>query len=212
MSETSVITASRRTARGSRAVNRLRDEGKIPAVLYGHKEEVVSLVVEQAQIEALLRKGAHGLLEVDLGGAKESAVIKEMQWDVFGKRVLHVDFARVSKDEKIVVDVPIVLKGTAPGAAEGGSLDQPLHTIEIRCAAGAIQEQVVVNISGLHLGQAILVKDLELNEGAEAVADPDQVVVHVTRQAVEEEGEAAEVTAEPELIRREKAEEEEEKE
>lgn len=212
MSESAVLEAVRRAETGTRAVRKLREQGRVPGVLYGHKEEVVPISLDTAVLEAALRRGAHGLLELSLDGKTESTVIKDLQWDVFGREILHVDFARVSRDEKIEVEIPIVVKGIAPGVAEGGVLDQPLHSIEIRCSAGNVKENVVVNISQLHLGQAILVKDLTLGEGAEALADPEQIVLQVIQQSTEEEAVGGEAPAEPELIRREKEEEGQEKE
>jgi large subunit ribosomal protein L25 len=208
MVEAVKIGALRRSQKGSQAARRTRAAGNVPGVLYGHKEEVVHLSVEAAALEALLRRGGHGLLELSVDGKAESAVIKDLQWDVFGREILHVDFARVSKDEKIVVEVPLVLKGVAPGLAEGGVLDQPMHSIEIRCPADNIQEQVVVHVNQLHLGGSIFVKDLTLPVGAEALADEDQLVVHISKAKTEEEAAAEGETAEPELIRREKGEEE----
>lgn len=210
MAEATVVPAKRRAERGSRSVQRLRAQGEVPAILYGHQEEVIPLVVSVTSLQGLLRHGAHGLIDLEVDGRKESAVIKEMQWDVFGREVLHVDFHRVSRDEQITVDVPIVLKGTAPGVTAGGILEQSMHSIEIRCSAANIQESVVVSLNHLALGESILVKDLELNPGATALADAEQLVVHVlVPQAQEAEEEAAAASAEPELIRREKEEESE---
>jgi large subunit ribosomal protein L25 len=212
MLEDAIIHANVRQQTGSRAMRRLRASGKIPAVIYGHKLATVPLAVDASRIYARLRHGAHGLLELDIDGARESAVIKALQWDVFGKEVLHVDFARVSKDERVTLEVPIILRGTAPGIAEGGVLEQPLHSLEIQCPAGGIQETIVVNVNKLHLGQSILVRDLPLAESVTTSAPPDQVVVQVTLPTITEEEAppAAEAPAEPELIRREKAEPQEE--
>jgi large subunit ribosomal protein L25 len=209
MVEAVAVSASRRSEKGTRAARRARAEGKVPGILYGHKEEVVPVSVDATFLEGLLRKGGHGLLELNLDGKAEYVVIKDLQWDVFGREILHVDFSRVSKHEKIHVEVPLVLKGVAPGLAEGGILDQPMHSIEIMCPADNIQEQVVVLLNNLHLGGSIFVKDLVLPEGAEAVNDPDQLVVHISKAKTEEELEAEEAAAaEPELIRREKGAEE----
>lgn len=207
-----IIQATVRNETGSRAVRRLRASGKVPAVIYGHKLATVPIAIDSHRVYALMRHGAHGLLELDVEGARDSAVIKALQWDALGKDVLHIDFARVSKDERVSLEVPIVLRGTAPGIAEGGVLDQPLHGIEIECAAGDIQESVIVSVNNLHLGQSILVKDLKLREGAKTSADPEQVVVQVVMPVAEEEApaEGTEGPAEPELIRREKAEDDEE--
>lgn len=207
MAEAEVISVETRKETGSRAARRLRSEGKIPAVVYGHKEEVLSITVPSERVAYVLRHGAHGLLSLDLSGRQESVIIKDLQWDVFGREVLHVDFARVSRDEKITVEVPIVLKGNAPGTSEGGVLDQPMHVVEIRCSASEIQESIVVSISKLHRGESIHVRDLEVRPGTEILADPDQLVVQVAEPKTDA-GEGAEdaEAAEPELIRREKEE------
>lgn len=204
MGEIAVLSAAVRSDRGSRAARRLRATGKLPAVLYGHKQENIALTVDNEQVAGLLRHGAHGLLEIDVNGVKESAVIKELQWDPFGKELLHIDFSRVSRDETVTIEVPVVLRGTAPGIAEGGVLDHVLHSIEIECPAIDIQEQVVVSVNQLHLNQAILVRDLTLRPNIRATNDPDAMVVQVVIPQEEVEEEKVEsAAAEPELIRRE---------
>lgn len=202
MAELSVIPAKIRQETGSSAARRLRANGEIPAIIYGHKEEPVPLSVSTELIESLIRHGARGLLELDVAGQKESAVIKEMQWDALGREVLHVDFARVSRTEKVTVEVPVVLHGVAPGAANG-VLDHHLHTIELECSASDILEQVTVNINHLQLNESILVKDLEIPTNIKVLADPEQVVVQVVEAKVEEEEVAEAGPVEPEVIRRE---------
>src|SRR5439155_17618767 len=102
-----------------------------------------------------------------------------------GKEVLHVDFMRVSQDERIEVPVRIELKGIAPGVTGGGILDQPLHTLTVECLAIRIPDSIRVNINELQLGAAIHVKDLTLPEGVKALADPDAIVVQVMTPAAE---------------------------
>lgn len=210
MSKSLSIAAQPRTESGSRAVRRLRAEGRIPAIMYGHGQEPAMLSIDQHDFDGLLRHGAHGLLDVQLDGAAESAVIKDVQYDVYGRQVLHIDFARISRDERVVVEVPVVLKGTAAGLAEGGVLSWVMHSVDVECPAANIIEQLPVNIAGLHLNQAILVKDLKVAEGLKVMNDEDLVVVQVSPPQREVEPTDGEVTgAEPELIRREaKADEE----
>jgi len=97
MSKTLSIAAEPRTSKGSRAVRRLRAEGRIPAVIYGHGQDTVMLSLSQHEFGGLLRHGGHGLLDVQIGSSTESAVIKDVQFDVFGREILHVDFARISR-------------------------------------------------------------------------------------------------------------------
>lgn len=200
------IKATTRKERGSIAARRIRAEGKIPAVLYGHREEVISLTVDEHEIGHVLRTHAHALLDLHVDGRAESAIIKDCQYDVFGRFILHVDFARVSKDERIRMEVQVVIKGVAPGVAEGGVVDQHVHKLEIECPANNITEQIVVNVNHLHLNQQVLVKDLVLQEGTKVFADEDLMIVQVVPPKVQSEEPATPTepgSAEPEVIRRE---------
>src|SRR5687767_11900896 len=113
-----------RKTHGKRSNQRLRRDGKVPAVLYGHGEDCVSLALAADQLEASLRHGAK-VLDLD-GAATGKALLQEIQWDVFYQHVLHVDLLRVRAGEKVTVEVPIELKGEAPGASAGGVIEQML--------------------------------------------------------------------------------------
>jgi large subunit ribosomal protein L25 len=204
-----------RTGQGSRDAVRLRKAGRVPAVVYGHKEATVAVTISRDELAAALR---HHARTVDLlvDGKTETALIQEVQHDHLGTGLMHVDFRRVSKDERVRTTVDIELRGTAPGATGGGVLDQPLHKIHVECPAISIPESIRVKIDGLLLGQAIHVKELELPPGVKALDDPDLVVVQVKMQqvAVPEPTTLAPeaTTAEPEVItkKKEKPAEEEE--
>ena len=210
MADSLTLDAQKREGSGTRAAERLRKQGRIPAVVYGHKEATVSLSVGRDDLLSALRHGAR-VVDLKTDGTAETALIREVQWDHLGKEVLHVDFARVSKDERIHVNVRIELRGIAPGVTAGGVLDQPLHAIEVECLAVSIPESIRVNVGELHLDQAIHVRDLKLPEGVKAMDDPDVVVVHVTAKQVEAEAPAAAPTegSEPEVIGRKATEAEE---
>lgn len=208
MSHTEVIHVKIRQAMGKCQSRRLRTQGEIPAVLYGHGEANVSLTVAAPEIEALLR---HGGKVVQLqGDVSDIALVREVQWDSLGSDVLHLDFARVSASETVQTTVPIELRGVAPGTREGGILDHVLHSLEIRCPVAVLPERLLVKVSALNLGQAILVSDLELPAGATALADPHEMVVHcVAPMEMPEEEAVAAGAAEPELIGRRETEGEE---
>ncbi|MBX7105474.1 MAG: 50S ribosomal protein L25 [Gemmataceae bacterium] len=198
-----------RTGKGSRPAARLRKEGLIPAVVYGHKQAPVSIALKYDDLSQILRHH-HRLVELGLPGGGETALIKEVQHDHLGKAILHVDFERVDKDEKIVIEVELKLKGTAPGSSSG-VLDQPLHSLKVECLAAQVPESINVNISSLLLGQAIHVKELVLPPGVVALNDPDAIVIQVKTPTLEAEPgavPAGEGGAEPEIVgRRVKAEE-----
>jgi large subunit ribosomal protein L25 len=209
MAESVTLVAEKREGRGTRAAQRLRAKGKIPGVVYGHKEATVSIALDGDALRQTIR---HGVRVVDLktDGGVEKALIREVQWDHLGMELLHIDFARVAADERIHVSVPIELRGIAPGVSGGGVLDQPLHSLAIECLAISIPESIRVNINELQLGAAIHVRDLALPPGVTALADPDAIVVHITTPQAEPEAaaEAAPGQAEPERIGRPKPEEE----
>src|SRR5260370_1017877 len=176
MAETVTLGAKPREENGSQAARRLRREGLVPAVLYGHKEAVIMLTLNLDEVTKALR---HGARVVDLkteGGKEEKAFIRELQWDHLGKSLLHVDFTRVSLDERIDVTVRLELRGIAPGVSGGGVLDQPLHELEIECLAISIPESIRVNIAELQLGGVIYEKDLHLPEGVTTKGEPDAMV------------------------------------
>jgi large subunit ribosomal protein L25 len=210
MAESVLLESKPRATKGTHAARRMRREGLIPAVLYGHKEQVLSISLARDDFMKALR---HGVRVVDLraDGKEEKALIRDVQYDHLGQEVLHVDFARVSADERITIQVPIELRGIAPGVTAGGLLDQPLHTLEIECLALSVPESIRVNINELQIEGVIHVGDLKLPEGVKAMADDDAVVVLVKPPLVEAEAPAAAPaeTAEPEVIGRKAAETEE---
>jgi large subunit ribosomal protein L25 len=213
MAETVALTLQPRAERGSKKAARLRQRGLVPAIVYGHKEATAAVTLPLEQLEAAVRHGTR-VFDLQADGKTEKAVITELQWDHLGKTILHVDFKRVSKDERIKVHVPLELRGIAPGVTGGGILDQPLHTLEVECLALSIPDSIRVVIGELQLDQAIHVRDLRLPEGVRPVTDADAVVVQVTAPRAEAAPVAAEATerAEPEVIRPERpAEEAEEK-
>jgi large subunit ribosomal protein L25 len=212
MAETLEFVTQPRQDTGSQAARRLRRKGLVPAVVYGHKEATVHVTLPMDELQKAVR---HGVRVVDLktDGKTEKALIKEVQWDHLGKDLLHVDFARISADERVVVTVPLELRGIAPGVTGGGVLDQPMHTLSIEALAVALPESIRVNIGDLQLGGVIHVRDLVLPPGVKAMADPDAVVVHITVPAAEPAAAPAGVpepgAAEPEVIGRQAKEEEE---
>lgn len=194
---------------GTRNSRRLRNEGIVPGVLYGHGGEVVRLAVVNDELAAAVRHGSR-LVELQ-GVVSEKALIRELQYDVYGLEVLHVDFARVSEHERIEVTVPVELRGEAPGIKDGGVVVHVLHQIEIECLATAIPDKLSLSINHLELKQSLSVKDLVLPEGVKVLAEEDTVIAECNEPKAEAEETGAAEGAEPELIGR-KAEEEGEEE
>lgn len=202
-----VLNVEQRETRGKRNAKRQRAAGKIPAVLYGHKQEAIALTLAADEIEAALRHNAH-LFELK-GSVSDSAFLKQVQWDAFGSHVLHVDLTRVNLTEAVEVSMEVMLRGVAPGTKQGGVVDQHLRQVEIECPANAIPENLTVTINDLEVDQTITASQLELPPGATLKTDADAVICScIVPAALEEEAEAAAAeTVEPEVIGR-KAEDE----
>lgn len=199
---------------GKHATSKVRRQGLIPAIIYGHKQDPVPVALAHDVLDSALRHHAR-LVELETAKGTETALIKEIQHDHLGKAVLHVDFERVDRDEKIIIEVPLELKGTAPGAS-AGVLDQPLHELKVECLAAQVPESIKVNISTLLLGQIIHVKDVPMPPGVRVLTDPEAIVIQVKAQVAAAEATPgappAEGAAEPEIVgRRVKVEEPEEK-
>jgi large subunit ribosomal protein L25 len=210
MAEATVLKAKERNGRGTRAVTRLRKHGLLPAVVYGHHQTPVSLTISDEDIRSVIRHGIR-VVDLELEGKTEKCLIREVQWDAIGKDVLHVDFTRVSADERIRITVPLQIRGTAPGVTAGGILQQSLHTLEIECLALSVPDVIRVNVGELQIEQALHVREITLPPGVKALGDPEAVVVQVIKP-VEEAAAPAEVAegpAEPEVIGRKAAEEKE---
>jgi large subunit ribosomal protein L25 len=151
-----------------------------------------------------IHHGAH-LFSLAVDGKKETVLIKEVQYDHLGIEVLHVDFARVDLNERVKITVPLELKGTPKGEADGGVMQQVLAELEIECLVTDIPDVIRHNISELGLDAVLHVKELILPANVKAMQDGDQIVATV-RAIVEQAAPAAEGEAEPEVIGR-KAEE-----
>jgi len=197
---------------GSRAARRLRDQGLVPGIVYGHGEPNVPVSVNRHDIELAVQHGER-LLKAEVDGREDNFLIKDVQYDYLGHHIIHVDLARVRLDERVHVTVPIVLRGTPVGVdSEGGVLTQHLDELECECLVTDIPEELRVQVSELHVDDVLRVADLELPQGMRALTDPETVVASVTVVAEEEVAPApeAEAPAEPEVIGEKKEEETEE--
>ena len=194
MSDLLEVTA--RSVTGSKACQKLRQEGDVPAVLYGHGEACVDLVVRRDAIEAMVR---HGSKTVELTGAvKSPALVRELQWNAYGTIPLHVDFLRIDPSEKINVVVPIEFRGECPGAKAGGKFKQVIRELEVECTAQTMPEVAVAHVAHLEAGNVLRVKHLELPQGAHATADAEAVVASclLSSQKLEDSSDIGTETAE----------------
>ena len=207
-----VLKATKREAFGTRKVKPLRAAGMIPGIVYGHGEPPLPITLSGHDVGVALAHGER-LLELDVAGQVQNVLVKDVQYDPMGQEILHVDLARVDLDERVKVTVPIVLRGTAAGAADGGVLHQVSAQATIECTVRAIPEDIRVSVTEMKIDDVLHMKDLPLPQGAALVGDGETIVATVS--VVKEEVEApapVEVAApaEPEVIGEKKEEEPEE--
>ncbi|HEX4069552.1 MAG TPA: 50S ribosomal protein L25 [Planctomycetaceae bacterium] len=198
------LAAAKRTQRGSTACRRMRREGRIPGVVYGHQQDPISFEVTWESLAPVLKAGTR-VVDLDVDGHVEKAMFRDIQWDTFGMAVRHIDLLRIDPNERVEVQVPVVLKGIAAGVLSGGILDHHLHNVTLECLAIQIPDGIPVKIAELQIGQAIHVSELELPPNTVVKNEPETVVVQV-KQALETEEPSAEGAeagpAQPEIVGR----------
>src|SRR5262245_1156105 len=198
--------AQKNKGTGTRVARRLRKKGRIPAVIYGHKQAVVPVTLSREDVLQMIKTPGH-LAELDLGGTSETVLIRDVQWDHLGKEVLHLDFARVSAEEMIETEVALEARGVAAGIAAGGVFEHLVHSLKITCRAGSIPDSLKMDVSHLQVDQGVHVRDLILPTDVTVNADPDLLLAHVVLRAVEVEEKPepeAEAAAQPEVIKAER--------
>ncbi|MBV8780799.1 MAG: 50S ribosomal protein L25 [Phycisphaerae bacterium] len=201
-SQSAQVTIENRPQLGGRANKRLRDAGKLPGVIYGHKEAVIPVTLPKKEVVNHLSHGRH-VFDLSLGGKSQKVLVKEVQYDHLGIEVIHVDFARVSLDEKVEVTVPLELKGTPAGEADGGVLQQIISELEIECLVTDIPDMIRASVAEMKVDDVLHIKDLKLPAGVQCKQDEDLIVATVKIIAEETPAEVAEAgAAEPEIIGR----------
>lgn len=209
MSLVVTLKANPRAKSGSRAAAKLRKEGLVPGIVYGHKQDNVQVTVSAEELDRAIRVQHARVLDLQLDGKAETVLIREVQWDYLGKQMIHVDFERKDRAELVRVAVPVELRN-APKQTGGGVLDQPLHTLHVECPLGSIPEAIRIDITNLTLGAPIHVRELTLPEGVKVLEAAEAVVVQLKLPGVEAApATPAEPGAGPEVIKPERKKEEE---
>jgi large subunit ribosomal protein L25 len=197
MSEAEKITTESRTEFGKGAARRIRRDNKIPAVIYGHGNDPVHVILPGHQTMMALRHGgANALLALDVEGAEQLAIPKDVQVDPIRRVIEHIDFVAVRRGEKVTVDVPIHVVGEA---APDTLVVNENNVVSVEAEATHIPEFFEVSVEGLTEGTQILARDLDLPEGTTLLADEELLIVNVTQQISAEALEAELEEAEADL-------------
>jgi large subunit ribosomal protein L25 len=201
MDKALVLKSEIRQGLGSKDAAKLRKKGQVPAVVYGHKKEPVSIALDAKSFREGLQQG-HRLMEVEIDKKNETLLIKEVQYDYLGTDIIHVDLMRVDVTEMVRVTVPIELKGTAKGAQEGGMVELHTGNLEVECRVTQIPDRITVSVKEMALGDAIHSKDIQLPEGVKLISSPELLVAtcHIVAEVKTTEELEAEMPAAPEVI------------
>lgn len=178
------LTAKTREDTGKSANRKLRDQAKIPAVVYGREVDSRNLTVRKSDIEPLLRDGAlnNRLLELNVEGdnRERNVLIKDVDLDPISDNLLHVDFHQVRAEDRVQVDVPVELTGESPGVEmENGIIGQPMRTFTVDCKVKNIPERIEVDIGDLEVGDAVFVSDVTPPSGVTLLDKPERAVVTI---------------------------------
>ena len=214
------LSAKARSTSGKGAARSLRRDGRLPAIIYGHAREPLSLSVPEREFERLLEKhnAENTVIELSIDGSLSRTLIREIQRHPVKRNVLHVDFQELVAGERVVVRIPIVLTGTPEGVrSSGGILSQIMQELEVRVDPLHMPSKIEVDVTDVAIGHSIHVSEITtIPEGVEVIDEPESTVCIVAAPKVEEEapppGTVPEAPAEPELIRKPKEGEEEEEE
>jgi large subunit ribosomal protein L25 len=179
---------------GKGAARKIRAVGKIPAVIYGHGTEPQHVTLPGHEISLILRK-SNQILELDIEGKIQLALVKDVQKDPVRQIIEHIDLIVVRKGEKVTIDVTVHLEGEA---APGTTVNQDSNTISLEAEATNIPESIVVNIEGAEDGTQIFARDLELPAGSSLITDEDTLIVAVSIAAEQDLGEEGEASTEAE--------------
>lgn len=196
------LQAEPRERIGSKGAAAVRRKGRIPAIVYGHKQEPVAISLDAHDFVEGLRHG-HRLMDVTIGGNAEKMLIKDLQYDYLGRTIIHADLIRVDVTERIKVEVALELKGVPKGTQEGGVLESHMDHLEVECLAVDIPKSIIVPVKDLDVGQSIYARNVKLPEGVKLMSLPDIMVVtcRVLAEAKTTEQIVAETPVAPEVIR-----------
>jgi large subunit ribosomal protein L25 len=214
---TATLSATKRTQAGKGAARKMRSAELIPGIIYGHKREPQMLALDKREVDRLLARisAETTVVELDIEGTPARTLIREIQRHPFKRQILHMDFLELVAGEKVTVNVPVVLAGTPVGVRNaGGVLDQVMREVQVVVDPSNIPNHLELDVSALDVNGSLHVSDLAVPAGVEVLDEPDATICVVAPPRVEAEEaapvETAEAPTEPELIRKQKEEGEEE--
>ena len=172
------LTAQVREKVGSAETSRLRSSGRVPANLYGFKKPGLSLSLPTEDVDRLIAVGSR-VVDVDVDGNVDKAVVQELQWDTFSTHIMHVDLKRVDPDAVTTVDVPVQLRGEPVGLKDGGQVRQLVKYVSVTCPDYRIPKAIEVRIGALQVGESVSIADITPQDTVTINTSADTVVVEL---------------------------------
>lgn len=169
-------------------INLLRNQGQVPAIVYGKEIGSIAVIVEEKEIIATIKKNPRAILNAAIPekGIKP-VLIQNIQRDPVSKKIIHVDFFQLNMNVSMDSKVTIHFSGDPIGVKEGGILQVEMHEVEVRCMPDNLLSAFEVDISGLGIGDHLLVSDLTFHDGVEVLSDPSTMLVQISQANAEEE-------------------------
>jgi len=191
MNTNATLSASPRDGTGKGVARKLRAGGQVPAVVYGKDAEAVLLAVDAREAEQLFQGISVGSTIVDLKieGEKKpvSTLVREVQVHPYKPALIHIDFMRIQMDVAVEVEVPLHVEGQAEGVrVDGGTMEQVVHLIPIRCLPSRIPEALTLDVTELQIGDSLHVSDLEADDDVQILMDGEQTLISISAPRVEE--------------------------
>jgi large subunit ribosomal protein L25 len=211
MNKTLLLEAQIREQTGSHAAAKVRKQGRVPAIVYGHKQDPLPISLDAHDFAEGLHHG-HRLMDIKVAGKTEKMMLKDLQYDYLGRDIVHADLIRVDVTETVHVTVPIELKGTAQGTHEGGIVEEHADRLEVECLVTNMPETIVVSVKEVGVGDVLHAGDIALPDGVTLVSPKETIVVtcHLVAAAKTTEELEEEAPMAPEVIGEKKEEAEEE--
>jgi len=185
MADDNKLAAEVRTSFGKGAARKIRALNKIPAVIYGHGTDPQHVTLPGHEVALIIRK-ANAILDLDINGKSQLALVKDVQKDPVRQIIEHLDLIVVRKGEKVTVDVAVRVEGES---AAGTTVNHDANVLSVEAEATHIPEFLVVSVEGLEEGAHILAKDVELPSGSTLITDPETLVLNVTGEVAQDLGE-----------------------
>ncbi len=189
------LSAIKREKTGKETAKKLRRQGLVPAIIYGHHFDPLPIAVKFSELESILHKykGETLLFNLEINNGQTSkvqAILKEYQIHPVTDKIIHLDFLAIKEGETITLDIPLEFVGRPVGLTRGGVLEILMHELTIECLPANIPDKIQVDISNLDVGDVLHVKDVQVPEGVKVVDDPEETVVTIVAEeagAAEEE-------------------------